>query len=48
MIANTLSLVGSLYDAIGPGLILAAALPVFLVAEVLVLRAARMKWSEQR
>ncbi len=32
MIAQTLSLLGAMYDALGPGLILAAAFPVLLVA----------------
>ena len=39
MIIQTLSLVGALYDAIGPGFILAAALPFLLVALFIVLRA---------
>ena len=34
MIIQTLSLLGALYDAIGPGFILAALLPFFLVALV--------------
>jgi hypothetical protein len=32
MIEQTLSLLGAMYDALGPGLLLAAAFPVFLVA----------------
>jgi len=41
MIGQTLSLVGALYGAIGPGLILilAAALPLLLLALTLVVRA---------
>ena len=39
MITQTLSLVGALYDAIGPGFILVAALPLLLIALVLVVRA---------
>jgi len=39
MIAQAISLVAAMYDAIGPGLLLAAALPVFLAALVLVTRA---------
>lgn len=32
MITQTLSLLGAMYDALGPGLILAMAFPAFLVA----------------
>jgi len=32
MIAQTLSLVGALYGAIGPGILLAAALPFLVIA----------------
>jgi len=39
MIGQTLSLVGSLYSAIGPGFVLAAALPVLIIALTLVVRA---------
>lgn len=39
MIGQTLSLLGALYGAIGPGLILAAALPLLLLALALVVRA---------
>ena len=41
MIRETLSLLGAMYDAIGPGLILAMSLPVLLVALFVVLRALR-------
>lgn len=41
MISETLSLMGAMYDAIGPGLILAMSLPVLLVALFVVLRALR-------
>ena len=32
MIGQTLSLLGAMYEALGPGLLFAAAFPVFLVA----------------
>lgn len=32
MIEQTLSLLGAMYDALGPGLLMAAAFPLFLVA----------------
>ncbi len=38
MIAETLSLLGAMYDAIGPGIFFVLALPVFLAALVLILR----------
>lgn len=41
MISETLSLMGAMYDAIGPGFILAMSLPVLLVALFVVLRALR-------
>jgi hypothetical protein len=41
MISETLSLLGAMYDAIGPGFILALSLPVLLVALFVVLRALR-------
>ena len=41
MITETLSLMGAMYDAIGPGFILAMSLPVLLVALFVVLRALR-------
>lgn len=39
MITQTLNLTVAMYEAIGPGFLLAATLPVFLVALVLFLRA---------
>ena len=39
MISETLSLVGSMYDAVGPGIFFVLALPVFLVALVALIRA---------
>jgi hypothetical protein len=39
MITQAISLVAAMYGAIGPGLVLVAALPVFLAAFVLVTRA---------
>lgn len=39
MITQTLSLVGAMYEAIGPGFILVAALPLLLIALVFVVRA---------
>jgi hypothetical protein len=39
MITRALSMAGSLYDAIGPGLILVAALPFLVIALFLVVRA---------
>ena len=39
MITRTLALIGALYDAIGPGFIFAAALPLLLIALVFVVRA---------
>ena len=39
MIGEALSLMGAMYDAIGPGFILAMSLPVLLVALFVVLRA---------
>lgn len=41
MIFETLSLLGAMYDAIGPGFILALTLPVLLIAFLVVLRALR-------
>lgn len=41
MISQTLSLLGAMYGAIGPGFILALSLPVLLIGFVLVLRALR-------
>lgn len=41
MISETLSLMGAMYDAIGPGFILAMSLPLLLVALFVVLRALR-------
>lgn len=41
MISETLSLMGAMYDAIGPGFILAMSLPILLVALFVVLRALR-------
>ena len=38
MISQTLSLLASMYDAVGPGLFLAALLPVFLLAGVHLVR----------
>lgn len=38
MINQTLSLVGALYSAIGPGFLLAAALPFLVIALVVVVR----------
>jgi hypothetical protein len=38
MIAETLSLLASMYDAIGPGIFFVLALPVFLAAFVVILR----------
>jgi hypothetical protein len=43
MISETLSLLGAMYDAIGPGFILALGLPVLLVALFVVLRALRIQ-----
>lgn len=45
MIGQTLSLVVAMYQAIGPGFILAAALPFFLAALLLIVRAS-VKRSE--
>lgn len=39
MLGQTLSMVASMWDAIGPGLLLAVALPFFLALLVLVVRA---------
>lgn len=39
MIAQTLSLIGAMYDAIGPGFILAMSLPFLLIALFVVIRA---------
>ena len=39
MITQTLNLMVSMYEAIGPGFFLAAILPVFLVALLIILRA---------
>lgn len=41
MISETLSLLGAMYDAIGPGLILAMSLPALLFALFIVLKALR-------
>ncbi|MDX1648018.1 MAG: hypothetical protein R3304_12800 [Longimicrobiales bacterium] len=41
MIGETLSLLGAMYAAIGPGLLLVASLPLLLVALLFVLRALR-------
>ncbi len=41
MISQTLSLLVAMYDAIGPGFILALSLPVLLIAFSMVLRALR-------
>jgi hypothetical protein len=38
MIGQTLALMGAIYDAIGPGIILVAALPILLVALLMVVR----------
>jgi len=38
MITETLSLLGAMYGAIGPGIFFVLALPVFLVALVVLLR----------
>jgi hypothetical protein len=48
MIAETLSLLGSMYDAIGPGILLVLALPVFLMALVVLLRVGIKRPSESR
>ena len=39
MITQTMSLMASMYDAIGPGILLVAALPLFLIAAGLLIRA---------
>lgn len=39
MIAQTLSLIGAMYGAIGPGFILAMSLPLLLIALFVVIRA---------
>lgn len=41
MISETLSILGAMYHAVGPGLILAFSLPLLLVALVAVVRAMR-------
>lgn len=43
MITQTLSMIASMYDAIGPGFVLVAALPFLLVALAVVARAATRK-----
>jgi hypothetical protein len=46
MIGQTLSMLGAMYDAIGPGLLLAAGLPFFLTALLLILRAGLKRSSQ--
>lgn len=41
MIAQTLSLMGAMYGAIGPGFILAMSFPLLLIALFVVIRALR-------
>lgn len=41
MISETLSLLGAMYDAIGPGFLLALSLPALLIALFMVLRELR-------
>jgi len=48
MIGQILSLVGAMYGAIGPGFILAAALPLLFLALIFVIRAGVERLSQPR